>query len=133
MANYIYDLGCSALWGGDIAYDVDNIKCVLVDSAVYTPNKITDQFLSDIPLGARVATSSNLVGKTITGRAIDADDVVLPTVTGAVSEYVVIYQDTGVEATSQLLIFVDTATGLPVTPDGTDITIRWNASGIATL
>ena len=133
MANYIYDLGCQALWGADIAYDTDNIKCVLVDGADYTPNKATDQFLSDIPVAARVATSGNLTGKTITGRVIDADDVVLSSVTGDESEYVVVYQDTGVESTSRLLIFVDTATGLPVTPDGTDITIRWNASGIATL
>lgn len=132
MANYIYDLGCSGLWGADIAYDTDNIKAVLVRASDYTPSKTGDQYLDDIPV--TVATSGNLTTKTITGRVIDADDVVFSSVAaGADIDYVVLYQDTGVPGTSRLIAFVDTATNLPVTPDGTDITIRWNASGIATL
>lgn len=133
MANYIYDKACSGLWGADIAWDTDNIKAVLVDTADYTADKVNDEFLSDIPVAARVATSGNLTSKTITGRVVDAADVVLTAVSGDVSEAVVIYQDSGVATTSRLIIFADTATGLPVTPNGTDITIRWNASGIATL
>lgn len=133
MANYIYDKACSSLWGADIAWDTDNIKAVLVDTADYTANKATDEFLSDIPSAARVAISDNLTSKTITGRVVDAADVVLSSVSGDTSEAVVLYQDTADPATSRLIIYADTATGLPVTPNGTDITIRWNASGIATL
>lgn len=133
MANYIYDKACSSLWAANIDWEIDNIKAVLVDTADYTANKATDEFLSDIPVAARVATSANLTSTTITGRVVDAADVVLSSVSGDTSEAVVLYQDTGVAGTSRLIIYADTATGLPVTPNGTDITIRWNASGIATL
>ena len=133
MANFVYDKAATALWGADIAFDTDNIKAVLVDTASYTVDKVNDQFLSAIVGGARTAVSANLTTKTIIGRIIDADDVVYSAVAGAVSEAIVIYQDTGAEATSRLLIYADTAGGLPATPNGTDITIVWNALGIATL
>ena len=35
-------------------------------------------------------------------------------------EAIVIYVDTGTEATSPLVAFIDTATGLPITPNGGD-------------
>jgi hypothetical protein len=133
VANYIYDKAADGLWGADIAWDTDNIKAVLVDTALYTPAKTTDQYLSDIAAGARVATSGNLTSKTISSRTIDAADVTYTSVSGASCEALVIYQDTGVEGTSRLIIYVDTATGLPVTPNGGDITVQWNASGIASL
>lgn len=133
MANTYYTKAKDALWKAQIAYDTDNIKAVLVDTADYTLNVATHEFLSDIPAIARVATSANLTGKTISGGVIDAADVVLSTVAGDEAEAVVVYQDTGVESTSRLIAYVDTATGLPVTPNITDITIRWNASGIASL
>ena len=38
-----------------------------------------------------------------------------------------IYQDSGVEATSRLIANIDAATGLPVTPNGTDITVQWDS------
>jgi hypothetical protein len=38
----------------------------------------------------------------------------------------VIYKDTGTAATSPLIAYIDTATGLPVTPNGGDITVTWD-------
>jgi hypothetical protein len=38
----------------------------------------------------------------------------------------VIYRDTGVEATSQLVALFDTAINLPITPNGGDITLTWS-------
>jgi hypothetical protein len=35
----------------------------------------------------------------------------------------VIYQDTGVEGTSRLIGYYDVATGLPITPNGGDVTV----------
>ena len=65
MANALYDLGREAFLSGDITWDGDAIKTILVDSALYTPNLATDQFLSDVPAGSRTATSSDLVSKTV--------------------------------------------------------------------
>lgn len=126
MANALYDLGREGFLAGDIAWDTDDIRCILIDTAAYTVNLVTDNDLVDVPAGARIATSGAFTAKTVALGIADAADVVLSAVTGAVSEVVVIYQHTGVEATSRLIAYVDTATGLPVTPNGGDITIQWD-------
>ena len=133
MANALFDFGRESFLLGDIAWDTDNIKAVLVDHGTDTPVPGTDQYLSDIAVGARVATSGNLSSKTTTGGTADAADVTFTSVTGASCESMVIYKDTGVASTSILIAYFDTATGLPVTPNGGDITIAFDAAGIFTL
>lgn len=133
MANALYDKAKQKFLAADIDLEVDNIKAVLVDTATYTANLSTDEFLSSIPAGERVSTSVNLTSKTVTDGVFDAADITLSAVSGDQSEAVVIYKDTGVDTTSPLIAYVDTATGLPVTPNGGDIQINWNASGIFSL
>jgi hypothetical protein len=127
MANALYDLARQKFLTGAISWSTDDIKLVLVDTASYTVNLATDEFLSSIPAGIRVATSGNLASKTTTAGVADAADVTFAAVTGAQSEALVIYKDTGDAATSALIAYIDTATGLPVTPNGGDITIVWDS------
>lgn len=127
MSNALYDFGREGFLAADIDWDLDNIKAMLVDTALYTVNLATHQYLSDVAAGARVATSANLGTKTTTAGVADAGDVTFTAVSGASVEAVVIYQDTGVEATSRLIAYIDTATGLPVTPNGGDIGVQWDA------
>ena len=122
MSNALYDKGRQSFLEGGIAYLTDNIKAVLVDSGAYTVNLSTHQFLSDIASGARIATSGNLSGKTSTAGVANASAWTWTAVSGAQSEYVILYKDTGTATTSPLFAFIDTATGLPVTPNGGDIT-----------
>ena len=122
----LYGLARAAFLGGDIAWDTDDIRCVLVDTNDYTVNIDVDEFLDDVPAGARVATSDALTSKAVTLGVADAGDVVLTSVTGDESEAIVIYVHTGVDATARLIAYIDTATGLPVTPNGGDITIQWD-------
>lgn len=126
MANSLYDTGRAAFLGADVDWLADNIKAVLVDTGAYTVNLSTHQFLSDIPGGARIATSGNLASKTATAGVADAADVTFTAVSGATVEAIVLYKDTGVAGTSQLICYIDTATGLPVTPNGGDITVTWD-------
>ncbi len=127
MANSLFDLGREAFLGGDLDWDAHNIKLVCVDHGVDTPNVATDDNLDDIGAGARIATSANFASKTKTAGVADAADVVLSAVTGAQFESIVIYRDTGTESTSTLIAYIDTATGLPCTPNGGDITIVWDS------
>ena len=142
MANALYpkakqkfiDPGTLGTTSGD-AIDLagDNIKVVLVDGADYTYSS-SHEFLSDITAGGRVATSGNLASKTVTNGVFDAADVTFSAVTGDPSEILVIYKDTGTASTSPLIAYFDTGvTGLPVTPNGGDITVTWHASGIFAL
>ena len=133
MANALYDLGKKALLDGSIALLTDNIKVVLIDAADYTVNLATDNALDDIPAGARVATSANLSSKTTTAGTFDAGDEILSAVSGDPSEALVVYYDSGVESTSLLIVYIDTGTGLPVVPNGGDLTVQWNGSGIFSI
>lgn len=128
MANALYDKGRQAFLEGSIAFLTDNIKIVLVNIAGghYTVNLATDQFLSAIASGDRVATSGNLATKTSTAGVADADDVTWSAVSGAACGAVVIYKDTGNAATSPLIAYIDTDTGLPITPSGGDIVQVWD-------
>jgi hypothetical protein len=125
MSNSLYTKAKQALIAGDIDLDTDTVKAVFVDGADYTPNLSTHQFLSDIPSAARVAISGALQNKTVTDGVFDADDIVVASVYGDQFEYIALFKDTGVEDTSRLLLLIDTATGLPCTPNGSDITIQW--------
>jgi len=126
MANRLYDLGRESFLKGEISWSGDNIKACLVDSASYTPDTAADQFLDD--LSGVVATSGNLASKTTTDGVADAADVTFSSVTGNQSEFIVVYQDTGTPSTSRLIALVDTATGLPVTPNGGDIVVQWDSA-----
>lgn len=133
MANVWYDKGVEAFAAGQVNWGVgtggDTIKAALVDAADYTFSQ-AHQFLSDVPAVGRVAISPAFTGKTLTAGTLDADDITWPTVSGDPSEIVIVYKDTGNAATSPLLLYIDTATGLPVTPNGGDIGVTWsNAAG----
>ena len=127
MANAMYDKGRQGFLDGSIDWDTDVIKCVLVDSADYTLDLAAHDNLDDVPAAARVATSGAFTTKTVADGVADADDVTLAAVTGDPSEYIIIYKETGVETTSRLIACIDTATGLPCTPNGGDITIQWDS------
>lgn len=124
MANALYDKGREKFLTGAINWTGDNIKVVLVDTGTYTVNLATHEFHSS--LSGIVATSGNLSSKTATSGIADAADVTFTSVTGASSEALVIYKDTGVSGTSPLIAYIDTASGLPITPNGGDITVTWD-------
>lgn len=135
MANAVYPKYKEALLSGasDISLTTGNVRVILVDADDYTYSTAHD-FLDDIPAAARVATSGNMTGKTVTNGTFDADDVTLTGVTGDQSEALVFYIHTGTESTSRLVAYIDTGwTGLPVTPGGGDIILQFAASGIFSL
>jgi len=127
MANALYDKGREGFLDGTIDWDTDNIKVVLVDAADYAVDLANHNDLDDIPVISRVATSANLGTKTVAAGVADAADITFSAVAGDPSEALIIYQDTGVSATSRLIAYIDTATGLPVTPNGGDIQVQWDA------
>lgn len=128
MANALYDKGREGFLDGSIDWDTDNIKAVLVRG--YTVNLATHDMLDDVTGagGTLVATSANLASKTKTDGIADAADVTLSAVSaGAACPYIIIYKDTGTPSTSRLIAYIDTGTGLPVTPNGGDITIQFDS------
>lgn len=127
MSNALYDKGRESFLKGEISWNADNIKVALVDGGTYTPNLSTHQFITDVTAGGAVtSTSPNFGSKTTPEGTADAGDITFSSVSGSVSEYLVIYQDTGTPSTSRLIALLDTVIGLPVTPNGGDVSITWD-------
>ena len=126
MANTLYDAARQRFLEAQINWMTDTVKVLLVDTGAYTPQTAVHQYLSDISGSARIAGPVTLTSKTTTGGAADAADVTFTSVTGPSIEAIVIYIDTGTESTSPLVAFIDTATGLPITPNGGDIIVTWD-------
>lgn len=137
MANALYGLARQAFLEGDIDWADDDIKVLLIDSTDYTVSIDVDQYCNKdtIPDAARVTNglSGNLASKTVTLGVADAADVTLNSVTGEQCEALVIFKDGGDGGVSQsgtndlLIAYVDSATGLPITPSGTNIVIQWDS------
>ena len=125
MANALYDTGRNAFLRGDLSWNSNTFKVVLLSSS-YTANLSTHQYLSSISAGARVATSSSLTTLFPGAGVADASDITFTSVSGSQVTQFVIFRDSGVEGTSQLVALFDTAINLPITPNGGDITLTWS-------
>ena len=126
MANTLYDYCRQRFLESQINWMTDTIKVVLVSTSAYTPQTAVHQYLADIPVSARIAGPVTLTAKATTGGAADAADCTFTSVSGATINAIVIYKDTGTDSTSPLIAFIDTATGLPITPNGGDIIVTWD-------
>lgn len=129
MANALYANGREGFLAGDIDWDANTIKVVACDNT-YTLNLATDKFLSAIGGGARISTTAALTGKTVTAGVADADDALFAGVAaGKTIVRLVIYADTGVDATSRLIGQIDTLAGgtpISVPTSGGDILFRFD-------
>ena len=134
MANKLYPLYKQLLLGAGANLITGTVKAVLVNTTntdtagtFYTQSD-AHQFLSDVPAGARIGTPQTLASKTVLLGVFDADNITFPLVgAGNNAEALVLYLDTaGADTTDPLIAYIDTATGLPVVPNGGDITITWS-------
>lgn len=127
-----YDLALQEFWKasmGDITSAGTTVKVRLVRTSAYTFSQ-SHQFASSLP--AAIATDQTLGTKTANGAGsdpgcLDAADVTFTSVPfGAAIDALVVYKDTGVAGTSNLLFYIDGFTA--VTPNGGDITVEWQNS-----
>jgi hypothetical protein len=106
------------------------VYIALVDTGTYTYSA-AHQYYSSISAGV-VGTPVELTSKTFVNGLFDAADSTFSSVTGSSAEALVIYiKNAGANTTWPLVAYMDTGvTGLPVTPNGGDISVVYNASGI---
>lgn len=143
MANGFYQHGMKHFARGNIAWiadasptsaENDAIRTALVDTADYTVNLATHEFRDATGLSTGIEETSGLMVLTdaAVDGVVDASDVTFTGTTGDNCEGILVYQDEGAAASDRLLFWWDSASGLPVTLGG-DVTVQWNASGIATI
>jgi len=132
MSNQLFNPGREGFLAGEIDADTAVIKVVGVDTGAYTFSA-AHKFLSSIPGAARIFTSAALSSKTVTDGVFDAADPTMTNVSGASVEALCIYQSSAVtggadvaDTLQRLIAWIDTSTGLPMTPNGGDISIQWD-------
>lgn len=133
MTNALFDPGREGFLDGTIDFDTAVVKAALVRGYTFDA---TDKFVADLSGATLVATSAALASKTVTNGIADAADVTYSAVAaGAAVTSIVIFQSSAVGggadvATSaqRLIAYIDTATGLPVTPNGGDISVAWDSA-----
>ena len=131
MASVVYPKAKESFLKADLDLD-STIRAVLIDTGTYTYNAAHDNY--DDLAGVVGTESGAFASKTFTNGVFDAADITFTAVSGSTVEAVVIFLDTGTASTDKLVAFIDSASsGLPVTPNGGDIVISWNASGIFAL
>ncbi len=138
MANAIYPKWKEALLQNSADSDLDGtgttgVYVALVDTGTYTYNSAHEFYSS---LSGVVGTDQEIgATKSYTNGVFDGADVTFTSVSGSTAEALVLYRkNAGANTTWRLIAYIDTGvTGLPVTPNGGNISITWNASGIFAL
>ena len=141
MANAIYPIYKTAILSASsnlsltVNDTTDGPFCALVDTGTYTYSASHD-FYNDLSgiVGTDQRISTPTVGSVSAG-TFDGDNLTYTAVSGNSVEALIIYRkNAGANTTWRLVAYIDTSvTGLPVTPNGGDITVTWNASGIFTI
>lgn len=139
MANAIYPLWKDALMNASSESALTGtgntgLWVALVDTGTYTYNA-SHQFYSSLTGVAGSDIEITSVTK-VSGTVDGADVTMLAVANGSVNcEALVLYRkNAGANTTWRLVAYLDTGvTGLPITPNGSNINIVWNASGIFTL
>ena len=127
MANAIYPLARQAWADGGLSWSTDDWRIALLNSTYAYSD--AHEFYTDVN-AAEIAVSANLDGKTNVGGICDANDLVIPAVAaGSTISNVVIYQWTGVAATSRVAVFYDslaTAELISVATDSGNVSVKWS-------
>lgn len=123
MANTLFDKGRQGFLDGSIDYDTNDIRVMLVRST-YTLDQ-TDQFVSDLG-SVDNGRSAAFASKTTTSGIADAADITLTATAAVACNALIIFKHTGADTSARLIAYIDTATGLPLTPaTSATISIAW--------
>lgn len=128
MANSVYPKAKEAFGNAGINWGSDTIKTALAKTAGYTS---THQYLSDYTGAGGVlsAQTGTLANKSDTNGVFTATTTTISAVApGNTWTCLLVYKDTTVATTSNLIVFIDTDSGgkLPFTSNGGDLQITWD-------
>jgi hypothetical protein len=127
MSNSLYDSARKDMLDGNFNWtDATNpMKALLWDSS-YGAFNAANVFVSDLNASGIVGPRVQLASPVTTGGAADANDVTFGSVTGASCEAVILYRHYGADSSNKLVAYIDSATGLPITPNTGDIIVVWD-------
>lgn len=125
MASARYPEAMAAYQRGEIDMLADDIVALVYDGSYLA----TDAFIDDLA-GTILGRSGPLTGKTVLLGIFDADNEEVATV-GGNADAIIIAKDTGSDATSRVIAYLQFPSPQPVT--GAGVSLVWNALGIFEL
>jgi hypothetical protein len=123
----LYDKAREAFGNALIDWVDDDVRAILIDTAAYTVDLANHDFLNDLAGGARIGSAVQLLNKSNVAGVMDAEDISFTGLSSAPSlEALILYQHTGNEATSRLIAYIDSATGLPTVAGLARVDVAWS-------
>lgn len=116
-----------------IDWDTDNIDASLLDQTDSGTIDASTVDYDEVDAATVVATADVTISS-VSGGVVSASAVTFSSVSGDAADYLSVWKNSGSAATSPMAITWDSATtGLPVTPNGGDITATWGSSTLLTV
>lgn len=126
MSTFRYATASIAFGTKQINWLTDSI-CALLVGAGYAPSQAHDQFVSDIPSQAIIVRSPPMTAMAIANgvcrgliQEFDALSATQPVVA------LVLYQNTSLDTTSQLIFYSDSGSGFPFLPQGLNYFVTYD-------
>ena len=139
MANFAYTHALALLLKGDIDFENDDIRVMLIDSTTTADTEKDVSFIGDFStLGELSGTGyvRKALGTQVVNQddpndrgEFDAADIVWTAINAGTAQAMLIYKHVTNDADSIPIAYVDTG-GFPISTSGGDVTIQWNAQGI---
>lgn len=121
-----------------IDFNTDDIDASLLDATdanggvALTAGNVIDY--ADVNQATVIATTNVSVSGISGGIVSLSGGITFTSVTGDAADYLTVWKNSGTPSTSPLAITWDSAsTGLPVTPNGGDISVTWASNQLVTL
>lgn len=115
-------------------FDADNIDASLLDQTDSGDVTAAIEDYDEVDAATVVATADVSHSSTSGGVVTLTGAVTFSTVTGDAADFLSVWENSGTPATSPMIITWDSAsTGLPVTPNGGDITATWTTNILVTV
>lgn len=151
MAVTFYNNFKEQLLNGNIDFANNTLRVALLDNGTsYTPDPDNEVFVDDVLDGGVTAqefTGSGYSRQTLGGVSVsqdntddegvvDANDTTFSSIDGATIQSALIYKQVGGDDTTpgdDVLIGHYTSSDFPLTANGGDVTLQWNAEGIVNV
>lgn len=144
MVNAWFNTAKHRILSGDLDLAADTIRVMLYDDGTGYTFDVDDIFVVDALPATHEATGGGYARQDIGSPTFAVDlaadrgeydgaDITFPTVPaqgGADITQIIIFEFITDDTASPLLAFIDVATGFPLTPNGGDINVVWDADGI---
>lgn len=128
MANGFFAKTAKLVVDGAVGWTGNTMAAYLGDAADYAVDLAVHDFLDDVAAAALEEGPVTIGTRTVADDAIiDGDDCVFTAAAGDPCEFILCVNRTpGTDATRHLYFYIDTATGLPVTLNGGNVTVSWD-------